>query len=467
MSYLYGDSTPSSLEVNFIDFLRDGLDFSVQLALSTDALQRENERGEMLLHAARSDAEQLEKLGSAVASTVKSFANGQPDGPMMRCVQAIIRSTNDLVRSEIQGVNSALATEEAKLEVSRGGERGKCVKALEALLLRHDLPSTTSSVHLKANGNAPYAAELRTKTPLGVVATIELDIPASHLFGHIFRVDRIVDRLEVDAPEVAGWLHKEEKMRAQRLEKLYVIELDLGPEESTIKLRADDDGSGPGFDILVSAEAPRVRLLRVAERNGPADSPFQVVDDDVASLLDLREKLQAAAAELTSHRKALVSASLDDRLLRDHATPTVLVERLVQAIAPVVREIAARSPSAAELVLKRLVAGGRREEIFVAKSELREKLERVPAAFRALFDPLSLGDERVVVTSKPPPLPPRSMTPRSGEPLPGSRRPSPPETRVAELARPLGDVKKSDLPVEPTDAGLKIIEVQDEKSTVE
>src|SRR5215831_2733243 len=133
MSYLYGDSTPSSLEVNFIDFLRDGLDFGVQLALSTDALQRERERGEMLLHAARMDVEQLEKLGAAVAAAVKPFSNGEPDGPMPRCVQAVIRSTSDVVRSEVQAVNSAHATEESKLEVTRAGERAKCVKALETL----------------------------------------------------------------------------------------------------------------------------------------------------------------------------------------------------------------------------------------------------------------------------------------------------------------------------------------------
>jgi hypothetical protein len=178
MSYLYGDSTPSSLEVNFIDFLRDGLDFGVQLALSTDALQRENERSEMLRHAARSDVEQLEKLGSAVASAVKSFSNGESDGPMARCAQAVIRSTSDLVKSEVQGVHSVSGIEESKLEVARAGERKKCVQALEALLLRHDLPSSNASLHLKANGSAPYAAELHTPTGLGVVATIALDVPS-------------------------------------------------------------------------------------------------------------------------------------------------------------------------------------------------------------------------------------------------------------------------------------------------
>ena len=40
MSYLYGDSTPSTLQINFIEFLRDALEFSVQV-LTADARIRE------------------------------------------------------------------------------------------------------------------------------------------------------------------------------------------------------------------------------------------------------------------------------------------------------------------------------------------------------------------------------------------------------------------------------------------
>ena len=40
MSYLYGDSSPSSLRINFIDFLRDAVEFSVAV-LAADRHVRE------------------------------------------------------------------------------------------------------------------------------------------------------------------------------------------------------------------------------------------------------------------------------------------------------------------------------------------------------------------------------------------------------------------------------------------
>jgi hypothetical protein len=462
MSYLYGDSTPSTLEVDFIDFLKEGLDLCVQLALSTDGLQRQNERGNALRLAARSDIERLENLGAAAA---EHFSD-KGDGPAGRCALAVIRSTSDHIRSEIQGVNSALEIEEAKLEVARTGERENCVTALEAFLLRHDLPSSSASLHLKARAGEPYAARLHTVTPLGVTATIELDVPSSHLFGHVIRVDRIVDHLEVRTPEVGGWLHKQLKMRTHRLEKLHVIELDLRGKESSVTLRASADGSGPGFDMLVRAEEPRVSLARVAER-GSSDPPFEVDQAEADNLLALLEKLEASAQELMVHRKALLQASLDDCLIRDHDAPILLAERLVQAIAPVVRDIAVRSPSTTELVLKRLVRGGRREEIYVPKAELREKIERVPIAFRALFDPLDLGDECAGVPTanvRPISEAPRSTAHRASEPFPLAiaRPASGLDTHSLESARPTSDTSKQDVTVEQIDAEFRSVILRDE-----
>src|SRR5258708_5782467 len=202
MSYLFGDSTPSPLEVNFVEFLRDCLDFGVEVALSTDGLRRQTERGHLLRREAQSDVDRLEKLGTGIELAVKSLSIDEGDTPTARCALAIIRSTSDLVKNEIQGVSSTMEIEEAKLEVARAGARANCVKALEALLLRHDLPDTSARLNLKARANAPYAAQLRTATLLGIAATIELEVPSSHPFGHLIRVDRILERLDVQAPEV-------------------------------------------------------------------------------------------------------------------------------------------------------------------------------------------------------------------------------------------------------------------------
>jgi hypothetical protein len=109
---------------------------------------------------------------------------------------------------------------------------------------------------------------------------------------------------------------------------------------------------------------------------------------DVAKLQMMREKLVAAAMMLARHRRGLVDVKIDGEPLASHPTPSLLAERLVAAMAPTVQEIASRSQSPGELVLRRLIGEARREEIFLAKQELLGKLEGLSAPNRALFDPL-------------------------------------------------------------------------------
>jgi hypothetical protein len=431
MSYLYGDSTPSPLEINFIEFLGDCLDFCAQLVASTESMRRESENGEALRRAAEADTQRLERLAAVVSSAVKDVSNGQGDNHTTQCAVAIVRSANDHVRAEIELVNSALKAELAKLDTIASNDRAKCEKALETLLLRHDFPHTRRSLALKAKVGQPYAARLRISTPFGVAATLDLDVPASHLFGHPLRIDRIIERLEVQAPDGGGWLHKEGKIRPQRLEKLYVLQLDIDPAESSIKLRSSVDGSGPGFDVTISAEDPRVRLVRAGDRESAGEQPFEVSGTDETSLLVLLDKLEAASRDVAGQRKVLVSSSLDDRPLGEHENPSVLAERLVTAMAPITQEIARRSPSNTELVLKRLVSGGRREEIFATKAELLKRISHLSPELRTLFDPLALGaalgGAPIVSAVAPAPEPPTLVMARRG---------SAPDARTAEPPRP-------------------------------
>jgi hypothetical protein len=114
-----------------------------------------------------------------------------------------------------------------------------------------------------------------------------------------------------------------------------------------------------------------------------------------------------------------------------------------------------------------LVRGGRREEIYVTKSELREKIERVPTAFRALFDPLGLGEERAGVPAangRPISAAPRGAAPRASAPftLAIARPASGLDTLALESARPTSDTSKLDVTVEQIDTEFRSVILRDE-----
>jgi hypothetical protein len=85
-------------------------------------------------------------------------------------------------------------------------------------------------------------------------------------------------------------------------------------------------------------------------------------------------------------------------------------------------------------VLKRLVSGGRREEIFATKAELLKRISHLPPELRTLFDPLALG----ATLGGAPSVSASAPAPAGADPatLVMARRGSAPDARSAEPPRP-------------------------------
>jgi len=409
MSYLYGDSTPSPLKSNFIQFLSEALDFSVHILESASRIQVLGKRVVAARESADAEVTRLEALRVSVAAAVERTPKGAVESPTSACAKGMLASVTQLVEKAAAQVAATLAADVAAMAAQDAQERQACERALEELVRLHDPPGTIATVHLAQDG-AHYAATRRTQSSFGLECVMELEIAAPHAFSQIARVDKFVPHLEIQAPEAGGWIRKEIKSRPQRLEKYYLSEMSFAPSSSTLRLRASVDGGAHGFDVEIREQAPRVQMVRVGD---PEEGPgaFDISEADAAKMLALHEKVQAAAIEIGQNRTRLVEVKLDQHTFQELPDPAVLVDRLVGAMAPVVQEIAQHSLAPGELILKRMVGDHRREEIFVSKASLDEKLAPLPEAQRSKFRPLGLS---LNVGRQPPPPPesrPRSLVP--------------------------------------------------------
>jgi hypothetical protein len=236
------------------------------------------------------------------------------------------------------------------------------------------------------------------------------------------------------------------KVKAQKLDRHVVTELVIDDENVSFKLRPEP-GVDVGFDIVVNRAKDRVKMTRVGPADDASTGAFDVHADDVKPILALAEKLRVSAAELK--RGALVTATLDENPVEDLPRFAELVERLVAHIAPIVCEIADRSLTPNELVIRRALGNDRREEIFVPKATLREKYAALPKALSRVFVPLGLERaDRVMSTppaaasdepapmraqlapSQPPAAPSQPPPPRVVTARPSLSRPVPPPSAV-------------------------------------
>src|SRR5439155_1557818 len=242
----------------------------------------------------------------------EAFDIGPAEGATALCAQLLLRGAVETLRGAIERVRAAAATDVGKIEEESRRDRERCVDALSVFLKRHDLPQMWSELRLQQQSGVSYATRLYVKALGGLAAVIELEIPPGHLLSSIARVEKLVERLEVHAPESGGWLRKEVKLRAQRLDKEFITALVSGAQETLIHLRAAADGTGVGFDLIIRNNQ-RVKLSRIGEAGDLP--PFDLDDTDSAKVREFRDKLLAAPVKLDKP----VAAKADDRKNGDKA----------------------------------------------------------------------------------------------------------------------------------------------------
>jgi hypothetical protein len=438
VKYLFGDSTDAALEFDYLAFLRDVVDCAVVMVECGLSLSAAAERRKTRERETEVQLVAVAELGNRVAE----FVAAQPQtGAVARVAAAITKAIDDAVELETSQSRAKLVGELE--EIAREGQtvHARTKAALDTLLRTHDLPAAEKELHVEIGTGVK--ASLRERTTFGVDIVMALDVTAGSLLVPDLRVERVADGVEVHLRETGGWLKKGEKLVVHKLGRYHVASITIG-EHIRIALRAE--GAGAGLQIT-------------AHPNGElaVESPGRdvVIDErDRHGLRTFVDRLEGATRALTGSRAGLGSVEVDGKSLADLGNPRVIAERLVAAIAPTVQKIKVHSRSPGELVIRRLIADNRREEVFVSISEIVEKFERLPVAARSVFAPLQL-DESIRSTregTKPDTRPP------ANEPKPAEPKPALAATLVepvaAKTAEPkLGDSKLVDTkPVEPKPA---------------
>ena len=444
MNYLYGDSTPSQLTSNFLEFLRDALDFAV-FVLQADARIKDGKaRIVELESAATAELERLDRFVGVVADAILGGEKGAEGSPTAECATRLAELCASEQRQTSDRIRSRLAAEIAQIEAAEGETRDACAAALGALLWPHLPPDSASTQHHVLGQDRLYQVSVTGRAAFGLSWAVELAIPETSAWSSPIRLERVSTHIEIRVPQVTGWITKEVKVKPLRIEKYVVTELETAGLATRLVLRLEPTLDS-GFDLDVDAATGSVRMARVGPDDG-AGGPFDVHPEDAATLIEIAEKLRLDAATLDHGR--LTEAALDGASVRELPRFAPLVERLVAMLAPIVREISARSLMPSELVLRRALADDRREEFFMAKSTLREKYGVLPPETQTLFAPLALDDgprpasdspaasgntpvsraEIAISKPQPPPVPPR--------PPPAAKPPPPPPPPPPPAAQP-------------------------------
>jgi len=382
MGRLYGDATPFPHDVDYLEIVRDGVHCAVRLLQAQHSIDEARAAISASERSRLAERARLERIGEGVRKALLIFDSGERETRVVGRVRDAARAAID---DEISSIESLASAEQARRNGDIEQARVAAHRALEDFLRVHMLPESELTVSLRAEEEG-HAGEARMLTPFGVRAIFRLEVPANDEWQRHRRVSELSPGSELQVPHEAGWISKRVELQKVKLDKLFVTDALIQPTSARVETRRAVR-SGSGYVVERGEVGGNIHQLDDA---GAVKDTHAIEDDDYAIADRLLSTIRAELERLSAHRGALVAASFDGAPIGELDEPRAIASRLIGNLAPVANEIERRSGGNDELILRRDVADGEREEKYVKKAELRELVCVLPIALRSPFEPLKL-----------------------------------------------------------------------------
>lgn len=390
MRYLYGDSVPFPPQYDFLAALEAFCTQAarvVRLDAEARALRKSAEE------AAVTRARSVEELEAFHHETLNALRDAAKDSAQP-LVHDYVRQVADLATRIAEDARRiALTTSDRESAQTRG----ECDKRRNDV--RDALEKLFAAIRLPVNETQLTMTLVDGRNDMSASLTYEGGIFASFTLG---------------AGEVGDWSaprHVRELAQDVTLPvgvKRSMFKRTVAPETITL-----DEYVFGGFEL--KDDRAEIRLRRRAQEPDSLVFTLRRVDDKLRAevhhpddpeaesglpaVLDhtsaveierLWQLLRQSCAPVVGKKKRLVRMILDGNDVFENDLGTNVIAHIVSVIAPIVSEVAKRSPNVHELSLKVENDAGRREEIYLRKAQLVSVLSSVTPKERGVFDPLGL-----------------------------------------------------------------------------
>lgn len=395
MSFLFGDLTPAPFVANFLEELRDALDFAGGIAAADQTIVTADARREEARKRADAELARLEALAWAMIAAAQASDLGGSDSASARLATELGMLVNERRELSDAAVRTKLDEEVIGLDANVVAAHEDYFPTLQDWLLARVPPKANQTWLVELIPGAKkdlhrYHASLRGDSALGLAWLIDLDLTLAENgeWTAPLRVSRFAENLAIVTPQLTGLIKKEIKSKKQKIDRYWITRVLDDGETLLIELHEEIGDSGAGEGFTVTSRATALTIERTGSGDDPTVGAFEVAPEDEPPLAELAAKVRDAVRALPKQR--LTSATFDGLPFdgkNAEAQPKLvqIVPRLLETLAPNIELIAARSRSDAELVLRRELEDGRREELFMPKARLREKFAALDDAHQALF----------------------------------------------------------------------------------
>jgi len=160
--------------------------------------------------------------------------------------------------------------------------------------------------------------------------------------------------------------------------------------EHVVTLKENANKASAGLRFAVSDRG--ATWVTISMQGNAEGEPNELDSEDVAPVRTLADRAYATLKDLI-HRRSLVELSLGGKPIADLDEPRIVPLELLNQLTPLARTIRDKSRMSGELVLKRDIGDGRREELFVPRATLAAQFARLPFDYRRPFEEMGISGE--------------------------------------------------------------------------
>jgi hypothetical protein len=398
--YRYGDGTPFPLDENFIETLTTAVETCTNAFVPLTELDARREKAREVRREADKELGRLADLEATVVGALVAFAPPDNKKPSLtqQVSQKITASVKGAVAEARRQVEGRVAATEALAAPKTSADA--VLKALRPFFEGQQLPNAKWIMSWDVRGAEPSANAVATGGRIAASFTL-----APEPYRSPIRVEQLCEGVVVHM--MKRGVFGKAKPAPIDLGKYVVVAFERTTHESIITLKENTNRNAQGLRFAVSEAGATWVSINVA---GDADGDPNPLDiEDVAPIRQLAEKAYSTLRDLI-HRRTLVDLSLGLTPLADLEEPRIVPLELLAQLTPLARTIREKSRASGELILKRDIGDGRREELFVPRATLTAQYARLPAEYRRPFEDMGITNEETSpsIQISRPPAPPRA-----------------------------------------------------------
>jgi hypothetical protein len=402
--YRYGDGTPFPLDENFIETLTTAVETCTNAFVPMADLDARRERAREARREGDREINRLEDLEKTMSSALAPYipADKKVMGITSGVAQKLAAAAKSAITEARGQVDARVRATEAQAHPKTVGD--SVVKALRPFFDEHQLPKSTWIMSWDVRGAEPHADAVATAGRITAAFALVPDPYRAPI-----RVEQLSEGVVVHMMK-RGMFGKA-KPAPIDLGKYLLVAFERNHREQVVTLRESATKSAGGLRFaLVEGGATWVSIGPSGDAEGESN-PLDM--EDVGPIRMLAERAGAALKDLINKR-TLVDLTFGGKSLAELEEPRIVPLELLQQLTPLARTIREKSRMSGELVLKRDIGDGRREELFVPRATLAQQFARLPAEYRRPFEDMGISGEETSPAIQLPRSGPGAPAPRGG-----------------------------------------------------